>query len=71
MVAPSNLTCSLHMNNLNAPRRPGVLQAVSLTDEFRVLTGCAPKRRLIIALKRGRYMMVIYETMGVNDIPIP
>jgi hypothetical protein len=72
MVAPLNLTCSLHMNDLDAPRRPGLLQAVSLTNEFRVLIGCAPKRNRIIALKEGgRYMMVVYEGMGVNDIPIP
>ena len=59
------------MNDLNAPRKPAVLlSCISLTDEFRVLIGCAPKR-LIIALERGRYMMVVYETMGVNDIPIP
>jgi hypothetical protein len=53
MVAPLNLTCSLHMNDLDAPRRPGLLQAVSLTDEFRVLIGCAPKRKRITALKEA------------------
>ena len=56
MVTPLNLTCSLHMHNLDAPRRSGSLRAVSLTDEFRVLIGCET---------------MVYEAVGVNDIPIP
>ena len=43
------------MYDLDAPRRPSLLQAVTLTDEFRVLIGCAPKRRRIAALKRSIY----------------
>jgi hypothetical protein len=72
MVAPLNLTCSLHTHDLDAPRRPGLLQAVSLTDEIRVLIGCAPNTKRITALKEVDIgWWVVYEALGVNDIPIP
>jgi hypothetical protein len=61
------------MHDLNAPRRPSLLQAVSLTDEFRVLIGVCTLKKVNNSTKRDRYTMVVYNygAMGVNDIPIP